>query len=132
MSDHLYRVDIISQPEWEERWCFDTNHEGDRVEGYWPCPDGWEPHQEYIDRFGTSRWIEPALDKAWRSRSSAAMRRDILNAAGYLAIVQRSAPIVWPEDGNERVNDSEASQVAQAIRVLKRAGLIKSADEILK
>lgn len=132
MTEHLYRVGIVSQPEWEERWCFDTNHEGERVEGYWPCPVDWVPSDEYVDHFNTNKWVEPALDKAWRSRSSAASRRDILNEAGYLAFVQRSAPIVWPEEGQERVNDSETAQVAKAIRVLKRAGLIKSADEILK
>lgn len=131
MTEYLYRVDIVSQPEWEERFCFDTDHEGERHKTLEHCPVGWEPHDDYIDRFGTDKWIEPLLDKGWRARSSAAIRRDILNDAGYVAIVQRSAPIKWPEDGQERVNSTEGKEIAAAIRVLKRAGLIRSADEIL-
>lgn len=136
MTTHLYRVQIIDQPEWEERLCFDTYkygpHEGERYQTYKHCPVGWVASDDYIAHFGTDKWIEPALEKLWKSRSSAADRVKLLESAGYTAIVQRSAPVEWPTDGKKTVDTSEVRQVTQAIRVLKRAGLVKSADDLLK
>lgn len=132
---NLYRVQIIEQPEWEERICFDTHKygpdEGERYEVVDHCPVGWEASEDYILHFHTDRWIEPATEKLWRSRSSAASRRDLLEAAGYKAIVQKSAPVEWPTEGQTSVNTSEIRQVTDAIKVLKRAGLINSADDLI-
>lgn len=136
MTDYLYRVQILDQPEWEERLCFDRRYNSDLEEwethhDYFPCPVGWEPSDWYVGKFKTDKWIEPALDKSWRSRSSAALRRDILVEAGYRATIQRSAPIEWPAPGKKSVPESEVHQVKEAIRTLKRAGLIKSADDLI-
>ena len=134
MTDYYYRVQITAQPEWEERICFNTYkhgpHAGERYYTEEMCPVGWEPNDDYIKQFGTSKWIEPNLDRAWRSRSSAAIRRDILEAAGYKAIIQRSAPIQWPADGEERISNSAASEVLDAMAVLSRAGLVNVDDLI--
>ena len=135
MTDCYYRVQITAQPEWEKRICFNTYKYGPRAgERYYTeemCPVGWEPHDDYIEEFGTSKWVEPNLDKAWRSRPSAALRRDILESAGYKAIIQRSAPIQWPADGHECVDVSAAEDVLDALAVLSRAGLV-SVDDLIR
>lgn len=131
ITQHMYRAHIVEEPEWEEYQAWD-NRLGDTWEEPWHRPVGWRATPEYTERFDTNKFFEPSTDRWYKSRSSAAERVALLNSMGYTAIVQRSAPVVWPEDGKERVNDSEISRVNDAIRVLKRAGLIKSADEILK
>lgn len=139
MSQPMYRAHIVDYPSTETRVVFRTRnvdygdgwHE-ETQEYESQVPESWEPSEEYIERFGTNDWIEPATYKWFKSRSSAAERVALLDSVGYTAIVQRSAPIVWPADGAKKVNDSETAQVMQAIKVLKRAGLIESADEILK
>ncbi|HJE10940.1 MAG TPA: hypothetical protein K8W18_06290 [Corynebacterium glutamicum] len=49
---NLYRVQIIEQPEWEERICFDTHKygpdEGERYEVVDHCPVGWEASKDYF------------------------------------------------------------------------------------
>lgn len=137
-SQPMYRAHIVEYPSTESREVFKTRTV-DYGEGWEEethdyiahVPEGWEPSQWYIDRFGTNDWIEPDTSKWFKSRSSAADRVEILNNAGYTAIVQRSEPVVWPADGQKKVPDSGVHQVQQAIRTLKRAGLIKSADELI-
>lgn len=135
MSTTYWRVQIVEQPEWEERVCFDTvkygPHEGETFERVERCPADWFPSADYIEHRGTDKWIMPKTEGPWRSRSSAAARRDLLNRAGFTAIVQRSAPIVWPDEGQERVDSSSAAEVIAALRTLKRHGAIRSMDEIL-
>lgn len=116
----MYRVQIIDTPQFELRPCFDRDRAtGKQVYIDALCPVDWYPHQDYIDRFGTDKWIEPDTSGMWRSRSSAAMRRDLLNGAGYKAIVQRSAPVVWPADGRERVPElADPRRVRAAVREL--------------
>lgn len=123
MSDFMYRVQIIDTPQFELRPCFYTNRPtGKQVYIDALCPVDWYPNEDYIARFGTDKWIEPDTTGMWRSRSSAAMRRDLLNGAGYTAIVQRSAPVVWPADGQERVPAlADPRQVRDAVRELARA-----------
>lgn len=132
INQPMYRTQIIEQPEWEEYLAWDRRMEGELHKTWWHKPVGWEASEEYRERFNTNKFFEPATDRWYKSRSSAAERAALLNSMGYVAIVQRSAPVVWPADGVKKVNDSEFAQVTQAIKVLKRAGLIKSADEILK
>lgn len=137
MTDYLYRVQILDQPEWEMRECETfAPFEPGSSEGIWtvdelPCPVGWEPSEEYIKRFQTTAWVAPSTEKMWRSRSSAAMRRDILEAAGFHCIIQRSAPVQWPAEGQERIEESVASQILDAMAVLSREGLV-TADELLR
>lgn len=123
MSTFMYRVQIVDTPQFELRSCFDTDRDtGEQRYIDAPCPVDWYPHQDYIDRFGTDKWIEPKITSMWRSRSSAAMRRDLLNGAGYTAIVQRSAPVVWPADGQERMPSlADPARIRGAVRELARA-----------
>lgn len=130
----MYRAQIIEQPEWEEYLAFDDKprYPGQPGQELWHRPVGWEASPDYIERFGTDKFFEPNTDRWYKSRSGAKARVDLLNSYGYRAIVQRSAPVVWPKEGEEKVSASEATRVRDAIRVLKDAGLIDSADEILK
>lgn len=127
----MYRTQIVEYPEWEEYLAWDRR-EGELHKEWWYKPVGWEADPDYIEHFQTNKFFEPGTSKWYKSRSSASERTAMLNRMGYKAVTQRSAPLVWPADGHERVNDSETVQVTQAIKVLKRAGLIRSADEILK
>lgn len=121
MSTLMYRVRVIEEPLFETRPCFDTTG-GARYEIDARCPVGWYPNDTYIARFGTDKWIEPDTTGMWRSRSSAAMRRDLLNAAGYMAIVQRSAPIAWPSGHQERVPElADPRRLRAAVRELAAA-----------
>ncbi|MFS0295176.1 hypothetical protein ACL1CZ_13550 [Corynebacterium striatum] len=125
---YLYRAQIIGYPEFEEYEAFDYRYEP--FETTWKKPVGWEPDEDYINRFKSNKYFEPDTSKFYRSRSSAKARVDLLNSMGYEAIVQRSAPVEWPADGKERVQPSQALEVAKAVGVLKRAGIIRSADEL--
>ncbi|MGZ0653692.1 hypothetical protein [Corynebacterium striatum] len=125
---YLYRAQIIGYPEFEEYEAFDYRYEP--CETTWEKPVGWEPDEGYINRFKSNKYFEPNTDKFYRSRSSAKARVDLLNSMGYIAIVQRSAPVKWPADGQERVEDKQPVGVSEAIAVLKQAGVIQSADEL--
>lgn len=125
----LYRAHIVEEPEFERYYAFDERYPGERIE--WGKPIGWEPSAEYVERFKTNKWIEPATDKWFKSRSSAAARVKLLEDAGYRAIVQKSAPVQWPNGDVKAVNESDASEVLDAIKVLIRHGVIRSADDVL-
>ncbi|MDN6706411.1 hypothetical protein [Corynebacterium glyciniphilum] len=129
--DHMYRAQIIEQPEFEAYYAFDygRNRAEDAVE--WHRPVGWEPTNEYVERFETNKFFEPSTLKWYKSRSSAADRVSLLESMGYKAIVQQSSPVIWPEDGAAKHNTSDSAKVLAAIRTLVRAGVVKSADELL-
>ena len=140
MTQPMYRAHIVTYPITETREVFRTRtvdygdgagwHE--EVQEYEAeVPKGWEASPEYIERFGTDDWIEPATDKWFKSRSSAASRVELLNSMGYVAIVQQSAPVQWPRDGQKRVEVSDWERIKRAVRELVDLGVIKSADEIL-
>lgn len=122
----LYRAHIVEYPEFEQYEAFDDREES----GVWTRPVGWTADADYIERFGTDKYFEPDTSKFYKSRSSAKARVDLLNSMGYEAIVQRSAPVEWPADGQERVSESSPLGVPEAIAVLKQAGIIQSADEL--
>lgn len=133
MTNYLYRVQITSEPEWEDRpvWRDRTIVGADgtdrtvRTEFVDRVPDGWYPTDDYIENMGTNTWIMPKTEGRWFSRSSAAHRKRILEDVGFTAVIQRSAPIVWPEDGEEKVLEvGPAERIADAIAVLQRAGII--------
>lgn len=128
-ENSLYRAHIVDEPQFERYYAFDERYPGERIE--WGKPIGWEPSAEYVERFKTNKWIEPATDKWFKSRSSAAARVKLLEDAGYRAIVQKSAPVQWPNGDVKAVNESDASEVLDAIKVLIRHGVIRSAGDVL-
>ncbi|MCX7445861.1 hypothetical protein OS125_11525 [Corynebacterium sp. P7003] len=139
MPDYMYRAHIVEQPEYELREVWRTRpvetetgwH--DSTDTYYThVPAGWYPHPGYVERFKTTDWIQPDTRKWFKSRSSAAERVAILESAGYTAIVQRSSPITWPEDGEKRVEVSEGQKIRDAINTLVAAGLISGADELFR
>lgn len=142
-EQYLYRVHIVADPEWEERECFkirevvgvDANgreftlKEEDRFTS--AVPKGWIPMQDYVDRFNTNAFIEPSTTKLYQSRSGAKARAELLESFGYKAIVQRSAPLVWPEGDSTTVEATKIKEVFAAIKTLVKHGVVKSADELL-
>lgn len=119
ISQSLYRAYIVDAPEFEEYIAWDERY-GEREEALWERPVGWEPDAAYVERFKSNKFFEPNTDKWFKSRSSAKARVDLLNSMGYVAIVQRSAPVQWPKDGQERV--PENANVAEAMRIVQDAG----------
>lgn len=119
ISQSLYRAYIVDAPEFEEYIAWDERY-GEREEALWERPVGWEPDADYVERFKSNKFFEPNTDKWFKSRSSAKARVDLLNSMGYVAIVQRSAPVQWPKDGQERV--PENANVAEALRIVQDAG----------
>lgn len=135
MSGEMYRTQIIEYPEFEDYTAFDDRkwHVDDDTRRWeeWSRPVGWVASDDYVERYQTNKFFEPSTDRWYKSRSSAGDRARLLNSMGYVAIVQRSAPVQWPADGQKKVNDSESRRVMDAIRTLVRAGVVKSADDLI-
>lgn len=119
ISQSLYRAYIVDSPEFEEYIAWDERY-GEREEALWERPVGWEPDADYVERFKSNKFFEPNTDKWFKSRSSAKARVDLLNSMGYVAIVQKSAPVVWPADGEKSV--SQNVDVAKALRIVRAHG----------
>ena len=104
MKHYLYRVQIIAYPEGALKpspYCPDYSY----PDPNW-APEGWNPDEEWIERFGRdtgSRFFWPKTDREFKSRSSAARLKKLVESYGAKAIIQRSAPIVWPAHGEEKV-----------------------------
>lgn len=128
----MYRVQIIEYPEFETYTAWDDRplyrNGPDRHWSECRRPVGWEPAADYIEHFKTTKFFEPDTDRWWRSRSSAGDRARLLNNMGYVAIVQRSAPVRWPADGEKKVDVSDNARVAAAVRTLVRAGVLRISD----
>lgn len=97
----LYRVQIVEYPEGAlKRSEYDPDYS-------YPDPDwqpeDWKASHQYTEMLGTDRFIWPTTYKEWKSRSSAMRRKQLIESFGAKAIIQRSAEIVWPEDGQEYV-----------------------------
>lgn len=129
---YLYRAHIIEYPEFEDYIARDWSdrYQGHTKEMWCRRPVGWQPDSEYLEHYETDQYFEPATDRWNRSRSSAKRRVDLLNSMGYKAIVQRSAPVVWPAGDKDRVDGSEVGEVLHAIGVLKRAGVDVDLEEV--
>lgn len=101
---YLYRVQMVEYPEGAlKRSTYDPDHL--YVNPNWE-PEGWAPDEEWVERFGRGTGADffwPSTDKEWRSRSSAARRKELIESYGAKCIIQRSAAIAWPEDGHERI-----------------------------
>ncbi|HIW98761.1 MAG TPA: hypothetical protein H9871_01315 [Candidatus Nesterenkonia stercoripullorum] len=134
-KDYMYRARIIESPEFEEYEAFDDKGLYGESPGRrwvtWHRPVGWRASEDYIDHYGTNKFFEPRTERWYKSRSSAADRVKLLGSMGYRAIVQRSAPVVWPRGHASKVDVSESAAVVDAIRTLVRAGVVKSADDLL-
>lgn len=130
LAQPMYRAHIIEYPAFEDYIAWDERG-GSFEESEWTRPVGWEADPDYVERFKTNKFFEPNTDKWFKSRSSAKSRVDLLNAMGYVAIVQQSAPVEWPADGQEKVTSSDWDRVKRAVRELVDLGVIRSADEII-
>ncbi len=101
---YLYRVQIVEYPKGAlKQSSYDPDHW--YVDLDWQ-PEGWAPDEEWIERFGrdtAAQFFWPSTYKEWRSRSSAMKRKRLIESFGAKCIIQRSAEIVWPEDGQEHV-----------------------------
>lgn len=135
-NDYMYRARILEYPEFEQYEAFDDKglygEATERRWQKWSRPVGWSASADYVEHFKTDKFFEPSTGRWYKSRSSVAERVKLLNSMGYKAIVQRSAPVVWPTGSQSKVEESGALDVGAAIHVLKRAGLIKSADDLFK
>lgn len=60
-------------------------------------PEGWEPDEEYIERFNTDLFIWPAVRRFYLSRSSAVDRALLLERYGARVRLLRSKPIEFEE-----------------------------------
>ena len=130
-NNYMYRAHIIEEPEFEEYEAFDhRGFDGTERRFRWGRPVGWEASAEYVERFKTNKFLEPDTNKWFKSRSSAMDRVKLLRSMGYTAIVQRSAPVVWPANGKERVENGEGRRIQAAIKTLLDAGIIQSADQL--
>ncbi|WP_280320178.1 hypothetical protein [Nocardia wallacei] len=104
-SQFLYRVQIVEYPE----GALITDENDPRCgepDPDWK-PEGWDPEEYWIDTHGrgSANFFWPSTYKEWRSRGPAVARKALIESYGAKAIVQRSAEIVWPEDGFETVLD---------------------------
>lgn len=134
-KDYMYRARITESPEFEDYIAFDDRgrygENNQRRHEEWQRPVGWRASADYIEHYGTNKFFEPRTERWYKSRSSAADRVKLLGSMGYRAIVQRSAPVVWPRGHASKVDVSESAAVVDAIRTLVRAGVVKSADDLL-
>ncbi|MEV0247904.1 hypothetical protein AB0H76_15030 [Nocardia sp. NPDC050712] len=70
-------------------------------------PEGWAPAPEWVERYGKDTgdaFFWPSTEREYRARSSARRLKRLIESYGATAIIQRSAPIVWPADGEEKVS----------------------------
>lgn len=85
---YMYRAHLIERPEFEKHEIFDyAREENDGTIGY--RPKGWRADDDYLEKFGTNKWLEPDFTRYFASRSSAVARVKIAEAAGYKAVVKR-------------------------------------------
>lgn len=94
---HLYKVVITKYPEGALYFYDvgdDTYGEPDRD---WR-PDGWEPDEEYRERFG-DRFYWPSTKFEYKSKSAARSRARLIESYGATAKVIQSSLITWPEEG---------------------------------
>ncbi|MBF6368372.1 hypothetical protein IU469_22000 [Nocardia puris] len=102
----MYRVQVTSWPQGSMR---QDPHDPDcsYPDRSWRPPN-WSPSPQWVGRYGGDTgdaFFWPKTDRWYRSRSSAARLRKLLESYGATAIIQRSAPILWPHDGYEHVGE---------------------------
>jgi|SRR5690606_30374825 len=119
MRQYLYRVRITAYPDGAfipDEQCVKTcpvcpaDDICSRINRDWK-PEGWAPDAEWIERFGKDTgdaFFWPSTEREYRSRSSARRLKRLIESYGATAIIQRSAEIVWPAEGEERVKGDAA------------------------
>lgn len=99
MSDHLYRVRVITFPEGSMKPLPSPSDDGADcwvpVPGW--APPGWKPEGNYIKLVGTDQFVWPSTRQIYRSRSTAKRRAELLKSFGATVVIERSNKIVWPE-----------------------------------
>lgn len=95
MNEYVWKLDVeypedCYYPEDSEPW-FAGMKRGD-----WK-PAGWEPDDEYIERFQTTRFIWPAVRRLYLSRTAAVERALLLEYYGAKVRLLRSKPIEFEE-----------------------------------
>lgn len=116
MSDYLYRVQIVSFPEGAMKPSR-QNPNFSYPDPTWE-PAGWDPDEEWVERFGRDtgrQFFWPKTDRVYQSRSSAAKLRQLVESYGAKAIIQRSSRILWPGDGYAYLGD-DLLERAKALR----------------
>lgn len=104
MKRYLYRVQIVAYPKGATE-PHPYIPEWTRLNPSWE-PPGWDPDPEWIERFGRNTggaFFWPKTDREFKSRSSARRLKNLIESYGATAVIQRSAEIVWPADGQEYV-----------------------------
>jgi hypothetical protein len=98
---YLYRVVITEFP--KGAW-YDAPEEygGSYLDLDW-TPEGWQPDEEYISRFGTSRFFWPSTKYEYKSKSSAKARAKLIESFGAKTEVVQSSLITWPAEEAEEV-----------------------------
>lgn len=133
MTDYMWRVQVVARPEWEEFEAWETVE--DVTHSFMDRrPAGWVASESYVERFHTTKYIMPKVDKWYKSRSGASERAKLLRSHGFEVVVQRSAPLVWPRFGEERVvkeSHSDVLDVVRAAKLLKEHGFIVAIEEVL-
>lgn len=96
MSDYVWKLDV----EYPEDCCYPEDFEDIWRAGHprpdW-TPEGWEPDDEYIERFQTKRFIWPTVRRFYLSRSGAVERALLLEYYGAKVRLFRSRPIEFEE-----------------------------------
>lgn len=99
MKSYLYRVVIVEYP----KGARTLSEYGGEYTNYSWQPEGWSADEEYVQRMRSDRFFWPSTDREYKSRSGAVARKKLIESFGARCIIQRSAPIVWPADGQEKV-----------------------------
>lgn len=95
MNDYVWKLEVeypegSHHPEDADIWL------AGRSRADW-TPKGWDPDEEYIDRFGTDRFIWPTVRRFYLSRSAAVERALLLEHYGAKVRLFRSKPIEFQE-----------------------------------
>lgn len=97
---YVYRIEVVYppgaiqevQPHPEEYPEFVIR----RFDPNW-APPGWDPDEQYLRRFGTTRFIWPKVRGIYASRTAAAERAALLERYGAFTMIHRSKPLEWVE-----------------------------------
>ncbi|KHJ74669.1 hypothetical protein [Rhodococcus sp. Chr-9] len=96
MSEYVWKLDV----EYPEGALFpeDFKHSfyAGRPRADWK-PEGWEPDDEYLERFQTTRFIWPSVRRVYLSRTAAVDRALLLEHYGAKVRLLRSKPLEFEE-----------------------------------
>lgn len=95
MNDYVWKLDVeypadCYHPDDADHWL------AGQKRADW-TPEGWEPDEEYLERFQTLRFIWPAVRRFYLSRSAAVDRALLLEYYGAKVRLYRSKPLEFEE-----------------------------------